>query len=124
MSQTIAIVGLGKVGSVFLQGLLAHGKDGLAVTAVAENGETEGKALARSKGIPVLDTEALIAKGEAIDILFDLTGVPEVRQSLREKLMAANNRHTIIATETVARLVWSLLASDQALPAGTGKSGY
>lgn len=122
--QTIAIVGLGRVGSVFLEGLLNHGHDGITVTAVAENGETSGKVLARAKDIPVLDIDALIAQGESIDILFDLTGAPAVRKELREKLMASNNRHTIIATETIAQLVWSLLASGEALPTVHKQAGY
>ena len=70
------------------------------------------------------DTDALITMGEKIDILFDLTGVPAVRRDLREKLMAADNRHTIIATETIAKLIWSLVASDVALPSVHGKTGY
>ncbi len=122
--QTIAIVGLGRVGSVFLAELLRRPNKDIEVVAVAENGETSGKILAKSQGIAVLDSDALIAMGEKIDILFDLTGVPAVRRDLREKLMAADNRHTIIATETIAKLIWSLIASDVALPSVHGKTGY
>ena len=122
--QTIAIVGLGKVGTVFLEGLLNHGHDGITVSAVAERSESPGTALAKSKGIPLLSIDALIAKGESIDILFDLTGAPAVRKELREKMMAANNRHTIIATETIAQLVWSLLASGESLPTVHKQTGY
>ena len=122
--QTIAIVGLGRVGSVFLAELLRRPNKDIEVVAVAENGDTSGKILAKSQGIAVLDTDALIAMGEKIDILFDLTGVPEVRRDLREKLMATDNRHTIIATETIAKLIWSLVASDVALPSVHGKTGY
>lgn len=122
--QAIAIVGLGRVGSVFLAELLRRPNKDIEVIAVAESGDTSGKILAKAQGIAVLDTDALIAMGEKIDILFDLTGVPAVRKDLREKLMATDNRHTIIATETIAKLIWSLIASDVALPSVHGKSGY
>lgn len=122
--QAIAIVGLGRVGSVFLEELLRQESKDIAVVAVAENGETPGKALAKSHNIPVLDTDAIIAKGDGVDILFDLTGSAAVRKELREKLMADNNRHTVIATESIARLIWSLISSEAALPNVHGKSGY
>jgi len=122
--QTIAIVGLGRVGTVFLEGLVSHGGGDIQIVGVAESSETKGKALAKSLNIPAFDIDALIAKGEGIDILFDLTGAPAVRKELREKMMAAGNKHTIIATETIARLVWSLLAHDVALPGVHAKSGY
>ena len=122
--QSIAIVGLGRVGSVFLAELLRHPNKDIEVVAVAENGDTSGKILAKTQGIAVLDTDALIAMGEKMDILFDLTGVPDVRRDLRKKLLATDNRHTIIATETIAKLIWSLIASDVALPSVHGKTGY
>jgi predicted dinucleotide-utilizing enzyme len=122
--QSIAIVGLGRVGSIFLEELLSRPNKDIEVVAVAENGETSGKILAKTRGIEVLNIDALIAKGDGIDILFDLTGVPAVRRELREKLMASDNHHTIIATETIARLIWSLLANDVALPAVHAKTGY
>lgn len=122
--QCIAIVGLGRVGSAFLEGLLNHDADGAHVVAVAEQGDTPGTRLAKSKGIPVQDIDALIAQGEKIDILFDLTGNAKVRQELREKMMASNNRHTLIATESVAQLIWALISSEVALPKVHDKAGY
>ncbi len=122
--QSIAIVGLGRVGSIFLEELVSRPNKNIEVIAVAEKGDTPGKAVATSNNIPVLDIDALIAKGEAIDILFDLTGIAAVRKELREKMMAADNRHTIIATESIAQLIWSLIASDTALPTVHSKTGY
>ncbi len=122
--QTIAIVGLGRVGSVFLGELLRRPNKNIEIVAVAENGESGGKILAKSQGIPIMDIDAMLAKGESIDILFDLTGLPAVRKELREKLMAADNCHTIIATETIAKLIWSLIASDVVLPSVHAKTGY
>lgn len=122
--QSIAIVGLGRVGSIFLEGLLNHDADGAHVVAVSEMGDTPGKKLAQSRGIPVQDIDALIAQGDKIDILFDLTGNAKVRQELREKMMSSNNRHTLIATESVAQLIWSLISSEGTLPSGHAKAGY
>jgi predicted dinucleotide-utilizing enzyme len=122
--QAIAIVGLGRVGSVFLEGLLNHDNDGISVVAVSEMGDTPGRKLAQSKAIPVMDIDTLIARGDSIDILFDLTGNAKVRQELREKMMASNNRHTLIATESVAQVIWSLIASDTALPRVHATAGY
>ncbi len=122
--QSIAIVGLGRVGSVFLAELLRRPNKDIEVVAVAEKNETSGKILAKSQGIAVLDIDALIAMGEKIDILFDLTGMPAIRRELREKLSDASNRHTIIATETIAKLIWSLVASEVALPGVHDKTGY
>lgn len=122
--QSIAIVGLGRVGSVFLEELLTRPNKNIEVLAVAEKGDTSGTALAKKNNIPVLAIDDLIAKGNAIDILFDLTGIPAVRKELREKFMAADNRHTIIATESIALLIWSLISSDVALPSVHVKTGY
>jgi hypothetical protein len=53
-----------------------------------------------------------------------LTGIPDVRKELREKLLASNNNHTVIASETIARLIWSLVG-DSELPMIEGrKTGY
>lgn len=122
--QSIAIVGLGRVGSVFLEGLLDHARDGIKVVAVSEQGDTAGKKLAQSQGIPVESLDALIARGDGIDILFDLTGVMAVRKELRDKMAASNNRHTLIATEAVAQLIWSLIPHDATLPNVHAKVGY
>jgi len=122
--QSIAIVGLGRVGATFLEGLLNHDSDGIHIVAVSETGDTPGKKLAQSHGIPVQDIDTLIARGEKIDILFDLTGSAKVRQELRDKMVVSNNRHTLIATESVAQLIWSLISSETALPKVHAKAGY
>lgn len=122
--QSIAIVGLGRVGSVFLEKLLGQANKGISITAVAEKGATAGAALAKTHGIQNLSIDQLVAKGGDIDILFDLTGLPAVRQELREKLMASGNRHTVIATENIASLIWVLIAEGENLPNVHIKTGY
>lgn len=122
--QSIAIVGLGRVGSVFLEKLLGQSKKGVSIVAVAEKGQTAGTALAKANGIENLNIDQLVAKGGNIDILFDLTGLPAVRQELREKLMISGNRHTVIATESVASLIWVLISEGENLPNVHVKTGY
>lgn len=62
--------------------------------------------------------------GDKVDIIFDLTGIISVRKELREKLQVTNNNHTVIASETIVRLIWSLISED-ALPVIEGrKTGY
>lgn len=122
--QSIAIVGLGRVGSVFLERLLAQANKGVEIVAVAEKGQTDGAALAKANGIENLSIDQLLAMDGDIDILFDLTGSTAVRQELREKMMLSGNRHTIIATESIALLIWALINDGEKMPDVHGKKGY
>ncbi len=122
--QSIAIVGLGKMGSVFLEELLRQPNEGVEIVAVVEKNNTAGLALAKASGIRNLSIDELIAMGGSLDILFDLTGVTEVRQEIRDKLHASGNRHTIVATENIARMVWTLIASGAELPGPCTNAGY
>lgn len=123
-NQSIAIVGLGRIGSAFLKEMLRKKAQGITLVCVAEIGDTPGKALARDAGIPVVTLDDIVDHGSRLDVIFDLSGLPAVRNELRQKLASAENRHTIIASETIARLIWSLIAED-ALPVIEGrKTGY
>jgi predicted dinucleotide-utilizing enzyme len=122
--QTIAIVGLGKMGSAFLAELLGQPNEAVEIVAVAEIAATAGLALARSRGIRNVSIDQLIAMGADLDILFDLTGDDQVRQELRDKLQATGNRHTIVAAENIARMVWALIASGAELPVPRANAGY
>jgi len=122
--QSIAIVGLGRVGSVFLEKLLAASNKGIEIIAVAEMGPTAGAALAKAQGIENLTIQQMMKKSESIDILFDLTGLAEVRKELRESMVAAGNRHTVIATESIASFIWLLISDGEALPNVHAKIGY
>jgi len=47
-----------------------------------------------------------------------------VRRELRDKLVAARNAHTVIASETIVRVIWALI-SQNTLPVIQGrKTGY
>jgi predicted dinucleotide-utilizing enzyme len=122
--QSIAIVGLGKMGSAFLAELLGQPNEAVEIIAVVEKSDTAGLALAKSRGIKNVSIDQLIAMGKGLDILFDLTGEETVRQELREKLRAAENHHTIVATENIARMVWALIASGTELPISNANAGY
>ena len=122
--QSIAIVGLGKMGSAFLEELLGQSNEGVEIVAVVENNDTAGLALAKARGIENLSIDELVRMGEDLDILFDLTDVPTVRQELRDKLRAAGNHHTIIATENIAHMVWTLIARGTDIPRIPASPGY
>lgn len=119
----IAIVGLGRVGTQFLQELLPHAHKGLSVMCVAETEETPGKEMARRRGIRILSVEEIIGLGESIDLIFDLTGSGDLRRFLRESMVATRNRHTVIASETIAQLVWCLV-TDKSLAEHHAHTGY
>ena len=123
-NQKIAIIGLGRIGSAFLSNMLTRREHGVHVVAVAENGNTPGRKLAVDAGLTILSSDQVVELGDGIDVLFDLTGIPQVRREIREKLMAQGNNHTVIASETIARLIWAMTSED-ALPVIAGRSiGY
>ena len=122
--QKVAVVGLGRVGAAFLDELLCLTGKGIKVAYAVEKFDTPGKKMAEAAGVQILSIDELIALGEAVDIIFDLTGVPKVRKELREKLYGTSNRHTVIAPENIAHFIWSIM-SDTALPVIEGrKAGY
>ncbi|MFP4131880.1 MAG: homoserine dehydrogenase, partial [Thiohalospira sp.] len=84
----------------------------------------DGLKMAEEAGLATGTIDDIVAEGSAVDIIFDLTGSPEVRQQLREKLAAAGNRHTVIAPESVARLMWTLMGAGEELPEVHAGGGY
>lgn len=122
--QRIAIVGLGRVGSVFLDVLLKQQGKALDLVAVAESNSTSGRAKAQTAGVKILTVPEVLTHSAEIDIIFDLTGVAEVRRQLRDGLAAGGNRHTVIAPESIAKLIWSLAVPDGELPDAHPSSGY
>lgn len=121
--HSVAIVGLGRVGSRFLQALQGRASSGVQIVAVSELQATPGRAAAEAAGIPVLNLPELLARASEIDIMFDLSGQPSVRQSLRQGLARSGNSRTVIAPESVARLVWSMMATEE-LPQVHANLGY
>ncbi|MFS2005007.1 homoserine dehydrogenase [Duganella sp. CT11-25] len=123
-NQKIAIIGLGRIGSAFLRNMLGRRGRGVELVGVAESGDTPGRQMALDAGLSVVSLDQIVALGTGVDILFDLTGIPAVRREIREKLMAQGNHHTVIASETIARLIW-VMTTDDDLPVIAGRStGY
>jgi predicted dinucleotide-utilizing enzyme len=121
--QNIVIIGLGRIGSAFL-GAILQKQQSINLVCVAESADTPAKAQAKAAGVKISTLDEIIAMSNGIDIIFDLTGIPDVRQELRDKLQNSNNRHTVIASESIARLIWSLVGENE-LPVIEGrKTGY
>lgn len=123
MSAKIAIVGLGRIGSSVFEQLQGRQKQGIEIVCVSELHDTPGRRKAQTAGMPVLGLDQVVAQGGAVDMIFDMTGMPKVRKELREKLFASNNKHTVVVPENVAYLIWALLSGDH-VPDKDHRSGY
>lgn len=122
--QRIAIIGLGRIGSAFLQQMLQKRSHGIEIVGAAEAADTPGRRQAANAGIMLKTLDEVVAMGSTIDVIFELTGRTEVRRELREKLVASKNPHTVIASESIVRIIWALI-SDAALPVIEGRvTGY
>ncbi len=119
----IAIAGLGRVGTEFMQEISRYKEKGIEIVAVAEVTDTPGKAKAREMGIQVLTIKEIVDMGESLDIIFDLTGNTHARKELRDSLATAANKHTVIAPENVAYLIWTL-STNKPLPDVHSHKGY
>jgi len=123
----VALLGLGNVGESFAEHFLEQIQEGqrpIEIVAVAHHQTDSPVALGFSQnGVPVYkDASEVINMGENVDIIFDLTGNAEVRQSLRKGLMDSGNRHTVIAPEVFAKLLWMFFGEDVVVDARAG--GY
>ncbi len=124
VNQRIAVIGLGRIGSAFLRQMLQRNGKGIVIVCAAEPYDTPGKREAEQAGIALKTLDEIVASADAIDVLFDLTGIATVRRELREKLAASGNNHTVIASETIARVIWALI-TDERLPVIEGRpTGY
>ncbi|PHV11119.1 homoserine dehydrogenase [Chitinimonas sp. BJB300] len=113
--QRIAVIGLGRIGSAFLQQILQRRALGITLVCAVEPNNTPGRRQAEEAGIAIRSVDDIIALREQVDIIFELTGVHTVRRDLREKLKLSGNLHTIVAPEAILRMMWALLTS-QAMP--------
>jgi glyceraldehyde-3-phosphate dehydrogenase/erythrose-4-phosphate dehydrogenase len=123
MSAKIAIVGLGRIGTSVLEQLLGRHKQGIEIVCVSEVNDTPGRRKAEATGIPVLSLEKVIGQGDAVDMIFDMTGIAKVRKELRERLFESHNKHTVIVPENVAYLLWAVLSGEH-VPGKDHRSGY
>lgn len=112
----VAIIGLGRVGTAFLEQLLGFAKErGVSILYVVEKSDTPGKQLARDAGITVLTLPELCNTCSGVDIIFEFTGKAETRREMTDKLSYLRNKHTVIISEKVARLMWVIMGG-KALP--------
>ncbi len=122
--QRIAIIGLGRIGSAFLRQILKKLNHGLELVCVAEAMDTPGRQIAIQAGIKACTLDDIVAMGHRVNVIFELTGLPEVRRELREKLVNSKNSQTVIASESIVRVMWAMI-SDEALPVIAGRAtGY
>ena len=123
----IAILGLGEVGQTFaehfLEKIQEHGAP-VEIVAIGDRDTKSPFALGFSQnGVPVFkDPLDVVKLGDKVDIIFDMTHDPQLRQALRTKLLDAKNKHTVIATEVFARLLWCFF--DEKTPLSARASGY
>ncbi|MBS0446337.1 MAG: homoserine dehydrogenase [Proteobacteria bacterium] len=123
-TQRIAIVGLGRIGSAFLRQISKRPHPSLELVCVAEVQDTPGRRAAQEAGIRICTLDETVALGGNVHVIFELTGLPEVRRELRDKLVASGNTHTIVASESIMRVIWALI-SDEVLPVIAGRPmGY
>lgn len=123
-TQRIAIVGLGRIGSAFLRQISKRPHPSLELVCVAEVNDTPGRQAAREAGITVCSLDDIVALGGKVHVIFELTGLPEVRRELRDKLVASGNTQTVVASESIVRVIWALI-SDEVLPVIAGRvTGY
>lgn len=124
----VAILGLGNIGQEFAEHLLARIQEGrmpIEIVGVAHRHLDTPVALGfRQSGVPVFeDALEITSLGENVDVIFDLTGNSETRQALREQLQQSGNRHSVIAPETIARLLWCFFDTDNSVMAAVS-GGY
>ncbi|WP_027416621.1 oxidoreductase [Aneurinibacillus terranovensis] len=105
---SIVIIGAGETGTPLLKQLLdAEFVQVIGIADLDEN--APGMEIARQKGIETTTNYMkLVEKGEEVDIIIEVTGVPNVREELRHYMQEAHNQHTIIMHEKIALLMMSL----------------
>jgi homoserine dehydrogenase len=129
MSQVVkvALLGLGEVGETFAEHFLEkiqeeHVK--VEIVAAAHRNLESPVALGFiQNGVPVFaDAMDVVSMGAKVDIIFDLTGDPDLRKKLRTAMQDSHNQHTVIAPEVVAHLLWNFFGEGE-LP-HSAQTGY
>ncbi|MBU1692267.1 MAG: hypothetical protein KJ958_04330 [Gammaproteobacteria bacterium] len=124
----VALLGLGSVGECFAEHFLEKIQEehvNVEIVAVADRHLDSPVALGFAhSNVPVFkDALEVIDLGEQVDIIFDLTGNAELRKALRLRLQETENRHTVIAPEVFAQLLWNFFGDNIDLPEHT-QTGY
>ena len=122
----VALLGLGEVGQEFAEHFLEIIQEGgkpVEIVAVAHDDLNSPIVLGfQQNGVHVYKNAVdIIEMGDAVDMIFDLTGNVDTRKALRQGMQTSNNRHTVIAPEVMARLLWMFFDSD--VKVSKGKAG-
>lgn len=117
----VAVLGMGEAGEIFTMNLLEKiqvDHRPVNIAAVAHSDLESPIMLGfQQNGVPCLtDIKDLADMGTEIDIIFNMTGDELLTQKLRLELLERKNRHTLIASEMVARLLWAFFDEDSELP--------
>ncbi len=123
----VALLGLGEVGEKFAEHFLEKIQEqhaNVEIVAVASRDLDSPVAMGFSHSkVPVFeDALEVVSMGAKVDIIFDLTGDPDLRRKLRVALQESHNHHTVIAPEVVAHLLWNFFGSGE-LPRSS-QTGY
>lgn len=121
--QNIAIVGLNNAGQKLLHKMLALKERGVSVVGISTQNVSGDGEKTEYEGVELLTIQQLVDEGEKVDIIFDLSGNREVRSELRRTLFSSNNQHTVIAPESVARLVCAMIGDGCEFPSSQ-QPGY
>ncbi|CUB03328.1 hypothetical protein [Marinomonas fungiae] len=104
----IVVIGGGNAGLELLDRLFKA--EFVEILGVADtNPQAPGILLAKEHNIPVTtNMNDLLEDSSQIDILIDVTGIKEVRDSLRHHMQESGNHHTVIMHERISALLISL----------------
>ena len=124
----VALLGLGEVGQEFAEHFLEIIQEGgkpVEIVAVAHDDLNSPVALGFiQSGVDVYKNAVdVLEMGESVDIIFDLTGNKDTRNALREGMQTSNNKHTVIAPEVMAKLLWMFFGGDVEVDKGNA-GGY
>lgn len=124
----VALLGLGDVGQEFAEHFLEIIQEGgkpVEIVAVAHDQLDSPVVLGfQQSGVKVYANAVdVVEMGDAVDVIFDLTGNAETRLALRKGMMESNNNHTVIAPEIMAQLLWMFFGGDVKVSKGKG-GGY
>jgi len=123
-NQNIAIIGLNNLGTEFFKAMINLKDRGVNVLGVSEISFTEGAKYAQDLSVDNVSINQLVEMGDKLDIIFDLSDDREIRKELRKELFSSNNMHTVIAPESVARLMYTMIDEKPLPKSSTGKAGY
>lgn len=114
-SVNVALIGAGRTGTPLLKEMIKYSY--INIVGVADlNGDAEGINIAKENGIfTTTDPVSLISKGEAIDILVEVSGDKSLKKVIKDYFQNTSNRKTIIMHDLIARVFISMTTQQQQL---------